>query len=301
MKESIVRSLDRLGASAYRRIFRRSLRQDFDRSDSFPAMEQKLRCMAALLAIPSLHDRVGPAITPPGTGWRHEELFILGSGASILRLTDAERSMLNASATVAMNKYLLYWDMIGVWPSYTFLGDAQETAPEILTRSIETLVQSPSKSLPKFLLVDLYRSWPLAAMKPMWFRRPIHNGDHPWATSIDEPMYFHRGSLTCLLNLVTVLRLAPKITLMGVDLDDGKAFYAERYDRETILHDSWEGLRHATGAHPTAIEYQNIPPIQDRLPWVFGKMKEMGIDVFCQNPNSLLVKQGLCPVREPFS
>ena len=92
MTQRIVDLARRLGTRTYRRVFRRDLERDFQRLDhsdtalrSAMEMEQKMRCASALLAIPGLHERVTPPVLKAGD-WLHEELFVFGSGASLLDL-----------------------------------------------------------------------------------------------------------------------------------------------------------------------------------------------------------------------
>jgi len=307
LPQRIADLLSRWGRRAYPRIFRRDLDVDFKRLDacdtlalSAREMSQKMRCVSVLL---SPNDRQPPSIPEAGS-WAYDELFILGSGSSLLTLSERERQTLNELPTIAMNRYLLYWDMLGIWPKYAYLADIHAPTPEVLTRIVEMIGKNPHRPAPQLLLASDYQQWPLAPLRPILFGRH-HDApageDHPWAKSLAESMYFHRGSLTCLLNLVTVLRLAPKVCLLGVDLADGKAFYADRYENDLDLHDHWETLRRDTGIHPTALDYKGIPPIQAKLPWVFEQMKQVGVSVSCYSESSLLVKDGLCPLRAPLS
>lgn len=303
----IGRMLARCIRSVYGRLFDRSLEQDISRIaqiDDLRAntalMEHKIRCVSALLSGKHLHVEQVSRCAQEGSGWIHNEIFILGSGSSLLDLTQGERDELAKLPTIAMNKYLLYWDIIGIWPTYVFLADFHQPAPEVLTRCVELFAQSDYETLPCLLLSKDYENWPLSALHPIFFPHTPTAVDMPWSDSMDEPMYFHRGSLTTLLNLVTVLKFAPKVTLLGVDLDDGKPFYAKRYDTDSTLHDYWENLRRDTGTHPTALEYCGIPPVQAKLPWVFDRMRERGVAVECYSKRSLLVKNALCPLREPI-
>lgn len=307
MTQRIVDLARRLGTRTYRRVFRRDLERDFQRLDhsdtalrSAMEMEQKMRCASALLAIPGLHERVTPPVLKAGD-WLHEELFVFGSGASLLDLTAQERKLLSKLPVLTMNKNLLYWDVLGIWPTYTYLADTHFPASEVFTRMVETLVTAPERRLPGFILRDDYRPWPLTALQPLYFKRHSVSGNHPWAESLDDKMYFHRGSLSCLLNLITALKFAPKVTLLGVDLDDGAPFYQERYGTDTTLHDVWEAIRQSTGVHPTALEHEGVPPIQAKLPWIFEQMAARGVTVSCYSAKSLPAKLGLCPLRAPLA
>lgn len=262
-------------------------------------LEQKMRCATVQMDL-GCNQSLKLAVTPISqTSWQHEELFVLGSGQSLLELSSAEKEVIRSGATLAMNKYLLYWELIGIWPDYSFLADAHHPSTEVLTRKIEKVRIEKSRMTPRFLLSKDYEDWPLSSLAPVFFKRRIDNTDSfYWAETINDFMYFHRGSLTCLLNLITVLKLSKRVTLLGIDLNNGEAFYQEEYDKDLSLHDVWESFRKAGKPHPTAVEILNTAPIQARLPDVFQEMKESGIEVTCYNPSSLLVKEGLCHMRE---
>ncbi len=292
--------------SVYGRLYERSLESDLqelskassdlvDARKQIEILGQQLRCVSAISTIAKTKENRPKNKSAP-EGWLHDEIFILGSGGSMLDLTPHELGRLGESTTLAMNKYLLYWNEIGIWPNYTFLADIHHPASEVLTRKVEMVAKS-GKEVPRFILTSDYEAWPLNGLNPLFFKRPHFNGDFPWAIEKGQSMYYHRGSLTCLLNFITVHRLAPKVTLLGVDLDKGDSFFQETYDKDVSLHDSWEALRKETGVHPTALVVDSHQPIQERLPWVFERMAEMGVTVSVYNPGSLLAKQSLCPVR----
>ncbi len=292
----------------YQKVFGRNLDNDFatldhidelkDLSVKLTISDQKLRCAIAQLQ-PSRKMVSPDKASVDSNSWCYDELFVLGSGASLLRLSEAEKDILRGRPTLAMNKYILYWDLIGIWPTYSFLADAHYPSTEVFTRSIETIMKNRSLGTPTLLLSEVYRAWPLQSLKSIFFKRKTENQEEfYWANSLEEEMYFHRGSLTCLLNLVTVLRLAPRVTLLGVDLGNGEAFYQKQYNSELALHDTWEAIRSPGRPHPTAVEISNIAPIQKRLPEVFQMMKQKGIDVSCYSSESLLVQQRMLLARE---
>lgn len=307
--EVVKRLIRRLARFVYAKTFDRSLDCDLASLDetreirrlnaSISILEQKVRCTNVQIIL-GCNQSLKPTTTPISqSSWQHEELFVLGSGRSLLELSSAEKEVIKSGTTLAMNKYLLYWELIGIWPEYSFLADAHHPSTEVLTRKIEKVCKEKDKITPRFLLSKDYEDWPLSSLAPVFFKRRIDNTDSfYWADTIEDFMYFHRGSLTCLLNLITVMKLSKRVTLLGIDLNDGEAFYQKEYNKDLSLHDVWESYRNAGKSHPTAIEILNIPPIQARLPEVFKKMKESGIEVTCYNPSSLLVKEGICPKRE---
>lgn len=296
-----------LTAFLYSRVFRRSLNADLENLQRIEPLiqenqrlQQQLRSLTNAVCI-SRNEKFAQPVLNSRTDWIHDEIFILGSGSSLLELTSDERAFLNENPTLAMNKYMLFWDILGIWPTYTFLADTHHPAAEVLTRSIEEIAKHPHKRPPQFLLTADYADWPIKILNPLFFKRYHHHGNNQWANHPSELMYFHRGSLSCLLNLVTVLKIAKKVSLMGIDLNTKESFFEERYSADKSLHDYFEPKREKSSVHVTAAEVLGIPPIQVKLPWIFEKMKESGIEVLSTNPKSLLVKDGLCPLRKPLN
>ncbi|EDY80616.1 hypothetical protein VDG1235_230 [Verrucomicrobiia bacterium DG1235] len=259
--------------------------------------EARLECLGWMNKI--VHSNVKPAAMPRRPdGWMHEEIFLLGSGASLAKLTPAERKVIRESASIALNKYLIYWDEIGIWPTYTALSDIHFPTSRVMAEKLKVVSQNLDKPIPRFVLTEEYQTWGLEGIEPMYFKRPHGEGDHPWAQAPDEPMFYHRGSLTCILNFLTVHRIAPKVTMIGVDLNSASSFYDQRYQQDTHLHDMWESFKKKNNIHPTAAEVNSVPPVQAILPMVFDKMRELGIEPSCYNDDSLLITDSLCPLRE---
>jgi hypothetical protein len=253
----------------------------------------------------------------------HGDTYILGSGPSLTRLDDAQRRFLDAQPFVfAMNKYLLYWDRIGVHPSHFFLADTHFPAYLVLQRSVRRA--SELRRAPLFCLHRDYarfvnaplgtRMRALPAMaRLLWRARgtPVHflsvpevlffdsgiTNDLPlvWARSLDEPLYFYRGSLSVLLNLATILNPGRPIHLLGVDMNTPAAFYEDAVARERRLHDRYRAIGEREGVHPTVAAIDGIPGILHRWDFMARSCAEAGCPIDNANPQSLLVQRGLCP------
>ncbi len=251
--------------------------------------------------------------------------YVLGSGPSLLDLTSEERTRLTREPFVfAMNKYLLFWDKIGVEPSHTFLADTHYPAYEVLARSL-----ARSRELrrpPRFHLHRYYRDYinvgPAARYFDLVLRaRLIHNGGwrgrylefdptpnffaasthnfEPmvWARSFEEQLYFYRGSLSILLNLICILNPGRPIYLLGVDMNTPESFYEEEMARDASLHDKWRAIGEREAAHPTVLQYESIPGILEKWPFIWESCLEAGCPIYNVNPASMLVERGLCEAR----
>jgi hypothetical protein len=121
----------------------------------------------------------------------------------------------------------------------------------------------------------------------------LEGGD--WATSLDEPLFHYRGSLTDALNYLSFTYPGSPIKLLGVDL---KAGYFFQQEPGTLgkFSDWAEQVEKATGLHSTAADYQG-KSVLDKLGFILECLDKTGNQLFCCNPKSLLVERGLVPYR----
>jgi hypothetical protein len=251
-------------------------------------------------------------------------VYVLGSGASMLALRPEERAYLATQTTVAMNKYLLFWELIGVWPSHFFLADIHYPALRVYEESVGIARAHPEP--PHFLLDRTYRRrygrGPLRRVMNMPFQlkqyrrhgywydpgatppaatyfKRTHGWESPelWGKTLDDRMYFYRGSLSVLLNLLTVLGLGRRIKLLGVDLGTPGSFYDGRLADKPYLADAYLHMQQsgAITTHMTAATFQGMPGIQAQWPFIQRSVESAGFELSCCNPDSLIVQQGLCP------
>lgn len=243
--------------------------------------------------------------------------FVLGSGPSLLDLTMDERNALSRAPFVfAMNKYVLYWDRLGVHPSHYFLADTHPPAGIVLR---ETARRARELHRPmRFCLNEAYRaivnvpgteklralpalaraSWRHRALLrfvdspgALFFSNPVRN-DAPlrWAKSLEKPLYFYRGSLTILLNLATILNPGNPIVLLGVDLDAPGHFFGSQLPR--ALRDRYGDAGAREGIHPTHAEIDGVPGILHRWDFVRASCEACGCPIFGASRKSLLVREG---------
>jgi len=223
-------------------------------------------------------------------------VYILGSGPSMLELSAQEKGVLKEGLTVAMNRYLLFWEMVGVWPSAVFLSDFFPPAPAVLGRMLE-LAEEGDRPRPDFLLDHCLRLYFPISQPALFFRRPhSYAADRAWAENLESPLYFHRGSLTCLINLLAILRVAPRIALVGVDLNRPGNFFQSRLHEYPEFEDKRNAAKERD-AHLTAQAMGKLGPIQDAFPEIIAHCARLGISLECASENSLLVKEGILPFR----
>ncbi|HAC62867.1 MAG TPA: hypothetical protein DCF68_04855 [Cyanothece sp. UBA12306] len=251
-----------------------------------------------------------------------KECFIIGSGRSLLNLSEAEKNYLNSHPnTLAMNKYLLFYEKIGIIPKALFLGDFHFPAHKVFLETIQNASQLNTKptyyvdqyykklfSQPlKYLgwnlenryqlytkynyLPPLYVNYPNLA----FFKAEGRSGrEFIWGKSLDEQLFFQRGSLSTALNLAYIIYPDCDIKLIGIDLSYPESFYEEELKARTDLIDTYyyERARKAE-KHDTVVETKE-GTVLDRFPLIQQELAQRGNKLLCCNPNSLVVTQGLC-------
>ncbi len=188
----------------------------------------------------------------------HEQVYILGSGPSLLDLSAVEREHLNAHpATIAINKYLMYWEVVGVIPRAMFAADYGSGIAKVVAVETLKLMRQLEQPITYYLnqrLIDQLRINPLSPRS--WVRgwryrrrfaraengyqipllldfsqtRPIRAerrelDDFQWAETLEQPLWHYHGSLTAAINLAAILYPHADIVLLGVDMMGYQAFY----------------------------------------------------------------------------
>lgn len=261
---------------------------------------------------------------------QNSTVYILGSGSSLLKLTEEEKEYLKNQTIIAMNKYILFWQKIGIFPTHYFLADIHYPAIKVFQES-QSIIKKSGKDV--YYLLDssykeaywnkeykginnlqwfkrssrqifsyairksfFYKPW-IHIDKVTYFKRP-HTFDTPikWAKSLEEELFFYRGSLTILLNLLSILPLGKKIKLLGIDLNTSSSFYEEEIKTRPDLQDQWMKFQknNSMNLHATAMPLNGQPGIQSQWEFINKQLHFSGRELFCCNIESLLIQDGLC-------
>ncbi|MFC2023765.1 hypothetical protein ACFLT5_03395 [Chloroflexota bacterium] len=248
--------------------------------------------------------------------------YIIGSGASLLDLSAEERQYLNHHAnTLAMNKYLLFYEKVGVIPKNLFLSDRHFPAQRVFFESIDRARQL--RPPPRYFANRYYKRLFHWAPTRLWWnlrerlRILLRNGywipltlnyrnldffdsglandrSFCWARSLMEELYFYRGSLTTAINLASIVFPGCHIYLVGVDLNSDVAFYADEIERRHDLLDQYHEIGRNEEKHPTAVTIQGYPGIQSVMPKIVKLLRADGVQLLCCNPDSLLARLRIC-------
>ncbi len=253
-------------------------------------------------------------------------VFILGTGRSLLALTDDERTYLDAHPrTLAMNRYYLYYEKLGVSPKMLFLSDFNYYADLILRHTVDKLRDNGHR-LPYYLSEPYFQFYCSPPYRHVGFKRRMQRkfregfDYHPqtlpdyddfisfpvaneapvfrWARDFSAPLYHRRGSLTVAINLANILYPACDIKLLGIDLSTPGYFYDEAIteaNRDLWVDDKYDQSK-KQGVHANA-----RPKSHDSLTLcevmrdVMAELERQGRRLRCCNENSLLVTDGVVP------
>ncbi len=259
---------------------------------------------------------------------KNKVCFILGSGQSLLKLTEEEIAYVNNSECVlAFNKYIIFDHLVGIKPTHYFLGDIGLKADFMFFETLQKTHSRKEFSL-RFILDKSYRpglsgSWKrqerlvkLNASEKKWLvnyyaireflmslrmhRSSVYiersgwleGGE--WANSFSEKLFHYRGSLSGAINIVNIMYPDYEIRLLGVDLDNHNYFFQQEIESN---QEKWgvflKRLTPESEQHETIVTYENKGGIQDMFPFIRKNVEKKGGCLYCSNPDSYLVKSGL--------
>lgn len=112
-----------------------------------------------------------------------------------------------------------------------------------------------------------------------------------WQTTLSKPLYHFRGSLTTVLNYISIVAPATDIYLIGNDFYGSSYFFDEELEQ---LNFEWKDFTYDTvkkaGKHFSFQDYQG-KKITDVFPFIISSLQKTDNQLFCVNDKSLLVKE----------
>lgn len=112
-----------------------------------------------------------------------------------------------------------------------------------------------------------------------------------WATELNEPLYSYRGSLTSVLNYISVKYPGFAVKCVGTDFNGSKYFYEDELRDSGIEHeDHTTSIVKKKGIH---FSFHNISQgkLSDAFPKILNAMEMSGNTLSCNNKDSLLIKE----------
>jgi len=261
---------------------------------------------------------------------KNRTCFILGSGRSLLNLTEADKSYINnAEFVLAFNKYLIFSDLVGIRPTHYLLGDDGIKADVMLRETVAICKQRGYEDL-TFILGRAYQpnttdfikrkrrlKRQMSPHKRLFFpffdrkdtaalsyagRNAIYIDRHywleggDWARALNETIFHFRGSLSGAINLANIFHPTYDVKLLGVDLDHHAYFFQEAIDADP---GKWgvflQRLTTHSENHETIVDYKGVGGIQEKFPFMVEQVARTGGRLLCCNPSSYLVEHGIVP------
>lgn len=256
------------------------------------------------------------------------EIFILGSGRSIEDLTAEEKAYINSAACrLALNKFTAFHDVCGIMPTHVFFLDNHEPASRRFLQYVFDVCRAQGLRGMTFVVnKELQGHIAASAAGYGWkrlthsrlgrrlirtrtrsatvFRGPAHCrfeyainrdflGGDPWASSLKEPLFHHRGSLTSALNYAAIRFPGAKVKLVGVDLNRSGYFYQSHLES---LQFEWQDFSTPIGRE-AGVHFSMVPhygtTLFDRFDYVVDCLRRTNNELVCCSAEGELVKRGL--------
>jgi hypothetical protein len=255
-----------------------------------------------------------------------EVCYILGSSDTLLELTGAERELLNASPyTLAMNKFYLFRDKVGIEPTDLVLLDFHYPTHRVVDALLESMAgvaEPPTCYLDRYYERLLYKPYlhphfnlnqRLHLLRhhgyiPSLFKRQPANlrfvnhlfawyGDFRWANSLEDPLYWLHGSLVCAINLAYLIYPVRHISLVGVELNRSGHFFDEELALRPDLQDRHYRSKWEQSLHVTATAEKDGKTLLDGIGWECEELRQRGVTLSSASGRSLLVEKGVLDYR----
>jgi hypothetical protein len=277
------------------------------------------------------------------------ECYIIGSGPSLLTLSEEEKQHLNSSEkTLSLNQYLVHWRKVGIKPKKHIMADGYFPAIRLFVDTINE-IRRLGESVEYFAHTNYQRYFPLRRNyrslkhglrlrlqtirdfryyvpygidcgRVRWFTQAAQmlpeNAeiavDAMWATSLQVPLFYWRGTLSSAINLANILWPGCNVKLLGIDLNSYGYFFDPEFgmkDNEKLslfdkkrlsgVHADHHSKSRSLRTHATAVSFESketrvLPGIQACFPFITKALERTGSSLFCCNPDSLLVTENVC-------
>ena len=121
----------------------------------------------------------------------------------------------------------------------------------------------------------------------------------PWATNLDTPLFHYRGSLTSVLNYVSIVLPDHEIYLVGTDFGDPDYFFEAALSQLDLEWKDWTyDLVKESGLHFSAQSFEGTT-IFEAFPFIKESLRGTANRLYCINSRSLLVQTG-CVQLQPL-
>lgn len=262
-----------------------------------------------------------------------EKVILLGSGGSILNLTEEEKNYINqCKYVIAINKFMAFYKKAGIIPTHVYFHDRFGNSFNFYKYILEvcnhdnlrnlTFFTNPvfaiSPKFPSLFAFNLrfkrrflnqakenkFKEWLMIYnnnsclkyppnSKIISFEVTNHLKGGQWAKTTEESIFHYRGSLTSVLNLCSIFFPGKEIYLVGTDFNQSDYFFEEEIKQ---LEFEWKDFTHElVKKEGKHYSYQEVEGkvIGDMFPFIIDSLKKTKNEVYCTNSNSLLIDSGV--------
>lgn len=113
-----------------------------------------------------------------------------------------------------------------------------------------------------------------------------------WAKRLSDPLYHYRGSLTTVLNYISIKFPNKKILFVGVDLNSPQYFFQDELNKLNINSTDWtsEYIKNEK-KHFSIIDYKGTK-IDDEFPFIINSLAKTGNTIYSVTEKTYLVEKG---------
>lgn len=271
-----------------------------------------------------------------------DKVIVLGSGESILELSEQEKDLINrCKMVISVNKFMAFYKEAGIIPTHVYFVDRHNNSLLFLRHILEMckrdglrgltfifhrsmklrVYQSKLRKIINQSLLFIYyglrflRRWRREFLVEMvdtrkalniknnnayeyqFIRDTLSTEGEVWQKSLRKKLFHFRGSLSAVLNYVSIISPETAIYLVGTDFYGPNYFFEKELEELEFEWKDWtysivkEGKRH--------ISFQDYKGLKmtDKFPFIMESLEGTGNPLYCVNPNSLLVKEAGVPFK----
>ena len=276
---------------------------------------------------------------------KHQDVIVLGSGCSILNLSEPEIEYINnCDVIIAINKFMAFYRKSKILPTHVYFVDAYDTSTVCFIQYIFDVCRTNKLKHLNFILNRKVLEFPLTGQrfcatklafsikkKYLEIEQSLHDilfhgekinpnlflvpqncsfefisheywlDGNQWSDTLKKPLFHYRGSLSTVLNYISIKYPQRPIKLVGVDFNSPSYFFQEELEKLNFDWQDWTtDITKEKKTHFSAVPYQGTT-IFDKFDFILTKLKETGNELYSCNPQSLLVEKGLTKYKNVIS
>lgn len=254
---------------------------------------------------------------------KQKEVIILGSGMSILNLSNKEKEYINnCEIIIAINKFMAFYKKAEILPTHVYFVDNYQSSTKLFLQHVFNVCRSDKLTNLNFIINKSFKDKIISndfvykIKKKYWnfkygkisedwdlflvpqncnfqfiYHQPFLEGDN-WAKTLDESLFHYRGSLSTVLNYISIEFPSRIIKMIGVDFNSPEYFFQKELENLKFDWKDWTtSIVNEKKIHFSAIEYEGTT-IFDKFEFMIENLKKSNNSLYSCSPESLLVTKG---------